>query len=97
MNSTTAGNLKLATKLVENYTNILIYKLYKYARCKCGYLTSIWSPDRSTLKHSPTHFGLCFFMGKFETDTKAYLRESIYWLKAHRVMNGSAAIVHIFD
>ncbi|ENU58613.1 hypothetical protein F981_02910 [Acinetobacter guillouiae CIP 63.46] len=36
-------------------------------------------------------------MGKFETDTKAYLRESIYWLKAHRVMTGSAAIVHIFD
>lgn len=97
MNITTVANLKLATRLVEKYTSILIYKLYKYARCKCGYLTLIWSPDRSTLKHSPTHFGLCFFMGKFETGTKAYLRESIYWLKAHRVMTGSAAIVHIFD
>lgn len=25
----------------------------------------VWSPDESTLKHSPTHFGLCFFMDHF--------------------------------
>ena len=64
-------NLKLATLLVEKYAVILIYKLYNYARCKCGYLTSIWSPDRSTLKHSPTNFGLCFFMIKFEYADKS--------------------------
>ena len=54
-------NLKLATLLVEKYAVILIYKLYNYARCKCGYLTSIWSPDRSTFKTQSDPFWTVFF------------------------------------